>query len=845
MALDNIKSQIFEIYFNFLEMGDFDVLKDIEKNLKEMNPNFTSLKERSDVQKIKEEVYKVLEDISNSPNLENQIKVSDDNVEEVEDEKDDVLLEDLFQVFLPEYESKREFLENDIEILKKELSNEEAQNEVKRILHNFKGGVATFGLEKVKKEIHSLETLFNYICDHQDENEFKLFVNRLNKVLYFINNLKFDKSNIQFTPYNKQANKPIQHTSNKLKDKSVKQSKPSTKSTKQIAKKSFVDDKIEMSLSDVNQIVRLVESKKIIINNFLSETKLLTNYIFELEQTINYLDKNIKELEIYSETNIKSSISNGSNSAIDPLLMDSYTKLQELTRSLVENFYDVEEAKKNIQAKTKEQLNNIEYLNNYVDKSKDILLKTRLINFKTLYQMFRQTVDIANEELNKNVNIHFDNHDVFVDINVVRGLQAPMSHILRNSIGHGIESKENRLKNGKDENGNIWINVKQDASFFYLKIKDDGFGLNVEKIRKKAIERGFYKESDTFTIQEAIKCIVQNGFSTSDSLNNIQGRGVGMDAIKQEIVKLGGIFEILSEEGKGMEIQIKIPILYATSYGLVCHVGNEKIVILNNIIKEICSLSKEDFNTAFENKYIDYKYGQIDRKIDFRKLSDIINVDSNQSEQDFYRVVVLENDNSIMAIQVDDIIENKEIIMEKMPHVVQNIVGVQGVTMLVDGTPVFVFNPLLARESLNVDKNSLLPKDVFSKSLNDKKENYFVPLILAVDDSKVVRKRMEVFLKQKGYRYMLAQNGKDALDKLSEAIPDMILLDIEMPEMDGFEFTRLIKENNKYKNIPITIISSRMNNMHQQEAKKLGVNEYLIKPFNEKELSKIIKDYCY
>ena len=405
-----------------------------------------------------------------------------------------------------------------------------------------------------------------------------------------------------------------------------------------------------------------------------------------------------------------------------------------------------------------------------------------------------------------------------------------LGHILRNSVSHGIESKAERKKLGKPAHGLIKITAHQDANSFYLQIVDDGHGLDLAKIKKKAIEKGLIKENDPFTDKQAVDFILMKDFSTASVVNDIAGRGVGMDVIQADVLSLGGRFEIISKEGKGMTVIIEIPTKYTTNYGLVVSSKENKFVVLDQNINEVINISHQDYLDALSAQKISYK-GKDFIFVDLRQL---LNLPLKAIPSNHNIFLMSEGQGRTLAVAVDEILEHKEISITSLNKSFEKMYGFVGVTTLLNGEEVFVYNPLQA-----FYRNT----QILNQETIEHVDHLEHPLVMVVDDSPMVRKSTEKFLDKYHFRHLSAKNGEDALTKLSNAseLPKVILLDIEMPIMNGFQFAEIVKSSDKYKNIPIVIISSRGNSEHMGEADKLGIEEYIVKPFIPDHLLETLK----
>lgn len=842
--------EYFKNIFSDLSLQFVPVLIEKSKNIdKKENKNNEEKKEEIKIDNNENDISNEID----SKTIDRFVKERKDEIEKIINQPNDTIDYELYADSQIEFLGYKESLEQHCEILINDLNNEQSYLEIKRVLHALKGFFRTIGSLKAGQEVHFLE---NIIKGYPDELEnVKLYIvndliERLSNLYQFAESLS--EGATQFIPEEDEIdNNELLESVEKKKEKINHNDKHNN--IEQV-KDNNIDNKILAKLDDINEVFHNLDILKLINANSSSELNVIKNIVEDFEEAIKRLNVQIKNLDSYTENNIQSTRKDAKNSDFDPLLMDRFNKVHEISRSFVEIYLDLDEIKKNISNKTKEISQNVNRSIDYTNKSSEKLTKMRLVNFSSLSKRFEETIKKVSKELGKKVEFILNGAETQIDINLINKIKTPIEHILRNSIGHGIEDIEQRRKLGKNDFGTIVIDVKQEANYLSIKISDDGYGLNIAKIKKKAIEKGMAKEEDNFDVKDAIHFILMPDFSTADhNVTNISGRGIGMEAVQNDIHKLGGTFEIFSEETKGMTVNISIPTSYTTNYGLVCNVGEEKIVILNSLVKEVISLSKEDFNKIRKENKFYYE----DKYIDFRELKDILKVKSNiNTNKIFYRILILEEGNEKIAIYIDEILENKELFIHNVAINLSYIPGVIGVITLVDGTPLFVFNPFLSKKfelekrKILLNENDLLPTNIFNNGnveIANVQNEILSPLIMVVDDSAVIRKVSEKFLDKHKFRHVSAKNGRDALEKLknNKELPKVILLDIEMPEMNGFEFCEIVKQNEIFKNIPIIMITSRINKIHQEKAASLGVNNYLIKPFIEEELLKLLKKYSY
>lgn len=711
----------------------------------------------------------------------------------------DVIVEDMMDNFLQEFEDYKLNINNAISVLLKKF-DEGQYDKLKRVLHTFKGGLGIVGLMRVRQDVHFLEDLLK--VKEGGLGLYRHIKNRLVVIIDYVDNIKIEQS--PFIPYREGDG-----------EKSIEDGEQLTR--------------FMVSLGEINYVSEEVDFLRRLHNNFASENNQIKGLLEDLEGVISHINHRIQELEFYAETNIQSQLQTSSHGK-DPLLMDNFTKLQELSRLIVENQADLNDIQNNLLRLNKRQKINLDKSKMFLENSRDTLSQMRLISFSKLKKSLENTIKIASDKERKEVDFELIDNNVRLDVTISNKINGILGHILRNSVSHGIEPKAERKKLGKPAHGLIKITAHQDANSFYLQIVDDGHGLDLAKIKKKAIEKGLIKENDPFTDKQAVDFILMKDFSTASVVNDIAGRGVGMDVIQADVLSLGGRFEIISKEGKGMTVIIEIPTKYTTNHGLVVSSKENKFVVLDQNINEVINISHQDYLDALSAQKISYK-GKDFIFVDLRQL---LNLPLKAIPSNHNIFLMSEGQGRTLAVAVDEILEHKEISITSLNKSFEKMYGFVGVTTLLNGEEVFVYNPLQA-----FYRNT----QILNQEAIEHVDHLEHPLVMVVDDSPMVRKSTEKFLDKYHFRHLSAKNGEDALTKLSNAseLPKVILLDIEMPIMNGFQFAEIVKSSDKYKNIPIVIISSRGNSEHMGEADKLGIEEYIVKPFIPDHLLETLK----
>ena len=510
----------------------------------------------------------------------------------------------------------------------------------------------------------------------------------------------------------------------------------------------------------------------------------------------------------------------------DELEFDRYTEFHLSTRELTETTND-------IGALGGQLKYIISDFNSYLDlqgrlsgEIQDRLLRLRMLPFASIATRLHRTVRVTAKKLGKKVNLVIEGEQVELDKTVMEEISDPLLHILRNSVDHGIENIEKRKSLDKTEVGEIKLKAYNEGTQVFIEISDDGAGVNTELVRSLAVERGYVSESDATNLSESgiYSLIFEPGFSTSDSIHEISGRGVGMDVVKSTISKMKGTVNITSEQNKGMTTIIRLPMSLAITRVLMLKSNDETFAIPSADVIQIVRMTKTEIDNLGEGKMIHFR----DNFYPLINLGEMLNLKNPQDPTiEVFPILIINVGANQFALQVDRILEAREIVIKNLGTEIGNVHGIAGATLTGDGSVVLIINPIdFINEKVDVNEfssASSFETDIQSGILD----------VLIVDDSLSVRRVLSNTVRNNGWNPNTAKDGLEALEMIQrvEKNPDVILLDIEMPRMDGYELASSLKSNKLYKDIPIIIITSRAGEKHKQKAFEIGVDDYLTKPY--------------
>lgn len=560
----------------------------------------------------------------------------------------------------------------------------------------------------------------------------------------------------------------------------------------------------------------------------------------ETETTIERLREQLRRLELETDAQVlyrKERLDGPGYAGFDPLEMDRYSQLQQLSRSLLESATDLLDLKETLSGKTRDVEGLLMHQARINTELQEGLMRTRMVPFERLVPRLRRIVRQIGREVNKDVAFQALDAEGELDRNVLERMIPPLEHMLRNAVDHGIESGDEREAAGKPRRGNITLRLSREGGDIVLEIADDGRGIDVDKVREKAIQRGLMPEDANLADKDIMQFIMSPGFSTAQAVTQISGRGVGMDVVDSEVKMLGGEISLSSEPGKGTTFSVRLPFTVSVNRALMVSIGEDLYAIPLNTIEGIVRVLPKDLDPYLDQSVTTFEYAGARYRM--RYLGSYVGRKQyTRSDALSVPVILVRAGDDSVALYVDAVQGSREIVVKGLGPQFASVGGISGATILGDGSVVVILDPpgLIRAEAAA----RLRPAEVTAISEQDKAKR--ATRVMVVDDSVTVRKVTSRVLERNGFEVMLAKDGVDAIAMLHERQPDIMLLDIEMPRMDGFEVARQVRRDDRLKNLPIVIISSRTGTKHQERARELGVNVFMGKPFQENELMKIINE---
>ena len=550
----------------------------------------------------------------------------------------------------------------------------------------------------------------------------------------------------------------------------------------------------------------------------------------ELARTVTRLKEQLRGLEIETEAQVLNRHQDEEDPRrddFDPLELDRYSALQQFSRALAETSGDVASIQGLLETLTREAQNLLTQQARIITELQNSLMRTRMVPFQRHVQRLTRLVRQSANDTGKRAELVVQGASAELDRQMLERMVAPLEHMLRNAVVHGIETPERRSALGKPDVGRISVSLTRDGAEIVIVVTDDGGGINVKLIREKAVALGLADRHSKLTDEEAMQLILEPGFSTAGRVTQAAGRGVGMDVVATEVKKLGGGLFIESTLNKGTRFTIRLPFTLAISQALIVRVAEEVYALPLATVEGVVRLPRNIVARHLGKDAPPFEYGG--QKYRFQQLGSFVGLGPTRlPETDVsMSVVLIRAGEHSTALVTDELVGSREIVVKSLGPQISGIRGIAGATILGDGRIVII----LDMGSLVRSEWRARPTDTAVLEQRDRRT-----FALVVDDSITVRRVTQRLLERNGMRVLTAKDGVDAVSLLQENLPDIILLDIEMPRMDGYEVAAHVRSDPRLKNIPIVMITSRVSEKHRARAIELGVDDYLGKPYQENEL---------
>ncbi|RLU01938.1 Hpt domain-containing protein [Ketobacter sp.] len=787
---------------------------------------------------------------------------------------------EILEIFLEEAEELTEGIDNTINAWLSERDNHEHLDEMKRLLHTLKGGARLAGLVHIGNLSHNFETFIiqsetdrvdmgdEFFAKVQAEHD-KLF-EQMDHLRQHGSELissagEADAVEFEFTMEEEPAPEDLQPAAETAPSSDnvvpiTPQPEPqeafvAPKPDEMLPASAFhTDDKkrasgesVKVSSDLMENLVNLAGETSIFRGRIEQEITDFNGVIGEIGMTIDRARELLRRLDIETEAQIlyryqQAQTEGEEYEDFDPLEMDRYSTLNQLSRSLGETVSDMMDLRDSLTDRARDAETLLIQQGRINSELQESLMRTRMVPFSRMVPRLRRIVRQIAGEVGKKAELEIIGAEGEMDRTVLERMVPPLEHMLRNAVDHGLETPEQRAAAGKKDTGRITIHLAREGGEVVLRLTDDGKGINLDGVKKRAIERGLMKADAPLTDKEVMQFIFKPGFSTAEKVTQISGRGVGMDVVHSEIKQLGGNVKLHSAPGAGSQFTIRLPFTVSVNRALMVRVGEDQYAIPLNNIEGIVRVSPYELEAYYQPDAPKFEYAS--QQYRMRYLGRYVHnnpIPNLTSHTKPIPVLLVRGGDHAVALQVDALLGSREVVVKSVGPQLAAVSGISGATIRGDGSVVIILdlNAVIRAEQAQLSLEENMEE---ADQPRAKEEVNETPLVMVVDDSVTVRKVTSRLLERNGFDVVTAKDGVDAITQLQDIKPDVMLLDIEMPRMDGFEVATLVRHDERLQDTPIIMITSRTGEKHRDRAMSIGVNRYMGKPYQETVLLQTIED---
>lgn len=570
--------------------------------------------------------------------------------------------------------------------------------------------------------------------------------------------------------------------------------------------------------------------------------------LIEFEQTVSRLREQLRKLEIETEAQIIARYQRehheGAETVFDPLELDRFSQLQQYSRALGESVSDLVSIQGLLDDLTRQSETLLLQQSRVSSDLQEGLMRTRMVPFDSLVPSLRRTLRQAAQETGKRAQLKVEGAQGEMDRNLLERMKAPFEHMLRNALAHGIETPEQRLAAGKPLDGTVTIAVSRESTEVVLRITDDGAGMDRDAIRAKAISQGMLSPDAQLSDRDLYGFIMEPGFSTAEQVTQLSGRGVGMDVVLSEIKQLGGSLVIDSKPGEGSVFTIRLPFTLAVTQAILVRLGDAVYAVPMSSVQGVVRIALDDYQRRTTSGSPVYAYAG--EEFSIYELSHLLGVPPGRIvDETQLPLLMTRTGDQRAAVRIDAVVGSREIVVKSVGPQISSVPGIFGATIMGDGSVVMILDlaPLVRRvsalrASVAAGEMEEMPAAIEPMVVETRRN----PLIMVVDDSITMRKVTTRVLERADMEVITAKDGLDAVEKLQDNVPDLMLLDIEMPRMDGYELATYMRNDARLRGVPIIMVTSRTGEKHRQRAIEIGVERYLGKPYQEADLLRNVQE---
>ncbi|WP_133491190.1 Hpt domain-containing protein [Alcanivorax sp. 24] len=727
---------------------------------------------------------------------------------------------DILDIFLEESEELGETIEVTLTAWRDQPEDRQLNDQLKRALHTLKGGARLAGVVPLGDLSHDFEQFLERLDSQRRAPEEDDFLTMLG----WLDAINQQRGQLRGQPADTRAPDTLPE--------------PGTAAEPPATAPAAPQEMVRVSAEVLEALVNLAGETSINRGRVEQSLNDFVSHVSEIGATVTRLYEQLRRLDAETEAQILSNYQQGVDrgefdARFDPLEMDQYSELHQITKQLSESASDLLDLKNTLLERTRDSETLLLQQQRINTELQEKLMRTRMVPFSRLVPRLRRIIRQVSGEVGKKVDFEVINPEGELDRTLMERMVAPLEHMLRNAIDHGIESPRERRAASKNETGQVRLELTREGGEVVLTLADDGGGINTEAVRAKAVERGLVAADANPGDQDVHQFIFHAGFSTASQVTQLSGRGVGMDVVASEIKQLGGTVHIESRRGQGTRFVVRLPFTLAVNRALMVRANDDTYAIPLNQIEGIVRVSPFELLDYVENQNLVYRYAGQDYDLHYlgRFVHDLPMPHPDVQSQPLPLLLIRGSDHAV-ALVVDNLVGSREVVVKSLGPQLTSVAGISGATILGDGSVVVILDihSLIRAAQLRQPAPLTAPADQRDTAREQ------APLVMVVDDSVTVRKVTGRLLERQGYRVITAKDGLDAIAKLEDHTPDAMLLDIEMPRMDGFEVASHVRHDARLARVPIIMITSRTGEKHRDRAFDIGVNGYMGKPFQEGEL---------
>lgn len=768
--------------------------------------------------------------------------------------------DELIQIFIEEAHDLLETINRFLNEWFHDTSNKDLLTSILRELHTFKGSSRMVGLKALSEYTHSLEQLIQQIQQTQvpiDDN----FLKEVRRLFDYLHSYIDSYANQTFPPANEVPLNTIKRLVNAAPSSSPVPPDKVVETFSELEHEIEVDEEgtLNKKIKKQEGPVETIRIRADLLEKFSNlagrinvsrshleqQVKGASEYLVEITKEIRLVQENMKNIEVKTDANLRlyqETMSARKYDEFDVLEMDRYSSLQQSIRMLEDKLIQLEDQSEMVMQILRNSEGVLVEQKRVAQNLEEGIIHTRLIPITQLVPRLERIVRQVSDELGKEVQLQFARLEGEIDRRIIERLISSLEHMVRNAVDHGIEPPSVRIATGKPEWGIITLSLFRQGNEFIVQLSDDGQGIDIEKIKAKAVEKYLWPSKEPMNKDDAIKMIFLSGFSTKDHISQISGHGVGMDVVNTEINKLGGALWVDTELHKGTRFTIRLPFTISLNQALVFKFQNQFYAMQLSQLAGVSRISSAEARNRFLTKQrtIDYVNKRFEMYFLPELLGEVFNNEQYRNNVYSLSVLFMQSESCNIAVVVDKMIGSCEIVIKPAGSQLQFIREISGVSLLGDGQIVLVLDPQsLMQRALQMQQHQEV--DNIAEPIT--RTNYEKTKVLVVDDSYTVRQVTSRLLKRHQFEPYQAKDGMDALAEMEEILPDIVLLDIEMPKMDGFEVLEKMRASEKLRAVPVIMITSRSGEKHRLRAVQAGANAYLTKPYLEEDLLILLKRF--